>query len=321
MDTSVIRTLLWLRWRLTRNQWSRSGTLNAVLATIVMAAAAVIGATGGLVGLVGGFFVSADTRPQTLLVLWDVLFLAFLFVWMIGLVSEIQRSETIDIGRLLHFPISLKQVFFINYVASHATLSIVVFVPGMLGLCLGLTIGQGWWMLGMLPLVIGLLFMVTAWTYCLRGWLVTLMTNPRRRRMVIAVITFGFIFISQLPNFLGQFAHGFFQSMAGKPVEMDVVLLVHRIIPFLWAGGGAMSLAGGNPWPALGGSAGAWLLGWAYGGPTAPRFASIRDRARARLLARSRRALASRPLRISWSAACLGSRKRPLRWAWRPCVP
>ena len=57
-------------------------------------------------------------------------------------------------------------------------------------------------MIGLLPLVVGSIFMVTAWTYCLRGWLVALMSNPRRRRAVIAAMTFIAVMMGQLPNLL-----------------------------------------------------------------------------------------------------------------------
>ena len=35
MNWDQLKTILWLRWRLTRNQWRRSGGLGAVLAAIV----------------------------------------------------------------------------------------------------------------------------------------------------------------------------------------------------------------------------------------------------------------------------------------------
>ena len=36
MDTDQLRTILWLRWRLSRNQWSRAGGLAVVLTLIVI---------------------------------------------------------------------------------------------------------------------------------------------------------------------------------------------------------------------------------------------------------------------------------------------
>jgi hypothetical protein len=215
-----------------------------------------------------------------MLAVWDGIVAAFLFFWMIGIVTEIQRSETIDISRMLHLPISLRDIFLVNYLASHLTLSIILFLPAMLGLCLGLILGGRWSMIWMFPLVLGLAFMVTAWTYCLRGWLVTLMVNKRRRRAIIAGITFTFVLLSQLPNLLGNFLHDPERhrprpaisappdgQTATRPVGGDkvrlppTVLAAHKYVPFLWVGNGAMSLAAGNVWPAVLGAAGAFGIG------------------------------------------------------------
>ena len=45
MDMDQLRTILWLRWRLSRNQWSRAGGLAATLTLIVVAIALAISAT------------------------------------------------------------------------------------------------------------------------------------------------------------------------------------------------------------------------------------------------------------------------------------
>ena len=280
MDWSQLRTILWLRWRLTRNQWSRGGTLNLILTLIIMIIVLLIGAIGGIAGLLFGAFALDTFSPVRMLVMWDVIIAAFLFFWVIGLVSEIQRSESIDIGKLLHLPASLKDIFIINYFASLLTLSIIVFVPVMLGLCIGLALGRSLMMAVLLPLVLGFIFMITSWTYCLRGWLVTLMTNPRRRRTVIAVVTFCFILITQLPNMLGNVFGHRERHRPGTPVptqneeqinpgEAQVrqgiprgLLLAHKIVPLLWVGNGAISLTDGSPWAALLGAGGALGLGW-----------------------------------------------------------
>jgi len=280
MDTSHLRTILWLRWRLSRNQWSRGGSLNAALTLVVVGAGLLIGIFGGIIGLVAGAFLLGKVSPEVLLGVWDAIVLAFLFLWMIGLVSDIQRSETIDIRRMLHLPISLRGVFVVNYLASHLTPSIILFLPGMLGLSLGLVFGRGASMLAMLPLVLGFVFMITAWTYCLRGWLVTLMMNPRRRRAVIAGVTFTFILITQLPNFLGNvvFSHDRRRPQATESIPVDepnapsgrprekvvvgnAVLVAHKIVPVLWVGNGAMALASGSVWPATLGTLGMFGLG------------------------------------------------------------
>lgn len=280
MDTDQLRTILWLRWRLSRNQWARAGRVAAVLTLIVVALGLVAGAGGALAGLLAGGFALPKVPPTMLLAIWDAVIVVFLFFCMMSIVSEIQRSETIDIGRMLHLPISLRQIFVINYLASHLSLSIILFVPGMVGLALGLTLGRGLVMLWLLPLVIGLVFMITSWIYCLRGWLVALMINPRRRRAIIAGVTVGFILLTQLPNFLVQLTsdrgrHRPRTVSSASSEEQDqtpsqdkrertippLMLTAHKVVPFLWVGNGAMTLAAGDVRPAILATLGVFAIG------------------------------------------------------------
>jgi ABC-2 type transport system permease protein len=280
MDWNQLRTIVWLRWRLAKNQWSRRGQLNAVLIIIAAVAVLVSGLVSGLAGILIGFFVLGEKSPTGLLIAWDAFTCVFLFAWMIGLVSEIQRSETIDISRMLHLPVSLRDIFRVNYLASHLTISVILFLPLVLGLCLGLILSGRWLMILMFPLVLGFVFMITAWTYCLRGWLAALMVNKRRRRAIIAGITFSFILLSQLPNFISNLTrdHKRHRPKTTKSVPVDEqtagrsedrerkpipnsVLLAHKIVPFLWVGNGAMSLGMGNALPAVLGTAGALCIG------------------------------------------------------------
>ena len=280
MRWAQLRTILWLRWRLTRNQWSRRGGLDAAITMLAVALGGAVGVLGGLGGLAAGALALAKTPPEAMLGVWDAIVLAFLFFWMIGIVSDIQRSETVDVGRMLHLPISLKGIFLINYLVSHFNLIIILFVPGMVGLALGLTLGKGVSMIWLLPLVLGCIFMITAWTYYLRGWLVTLMVNKRRRRAVIAGITMTFILVCQLPNLFMHVVHDRDRprSEVNAPPRPDaptttepeapnkreipqMILLAHKVVPFLWVGNGALSLAQGNLWPAVLGAAGAFGLG------------------------------------------------------------
>lgn len=280
MDTDQLRTILWLRWRLSRNQWARAGGLGAVLTLIVVALGLVAGAGGALAGLLAGGLALPKVPPTMLLAIWDAVIVVFLFFCMMSIVSEIQRSETIDIGRMLHLPISLRQIFVINYLASHLSLSVILFVPGMIGLALGLTLGRGLVMLWLLPLVIGFVFMITSWIYCLRGWLVTLMINPRRRRAIIAGVTVGFILLTQLPNFLVQLTsdrgrHRPRTVPSASSEEQDqtasqdkrertippLMLTAHKVVPFLWVGNGAMTLAAGDVRPAILATVGVFAIG------------------------------------------------------------
>ncbi|MHC4726826.1 MAG: hypothetical protein ACYS17_06300, partial [Planctomycetota bacterium] len=280
MDWSQLRTIIWLRWRLTRNQWTRSGQLNTMLIMIVAVAVLVLGFVSGIAGVLIGFFVLVEASPTRLLLAWDMFVGVFLFVCMIGIVSEIQRSETIDISRMLHLPISLRDIFLVNYLASHLTFGIILFLPLVLGLCLGLILGGRWLMILMFPLVLGLVFMTTAWTYCLRGWLAALMVNKRRRRAIIAGVTFSFIIIMQIPNLISNLTRDHKRhspkTTKSAPLDEQVVkrpedrekmplprtfLVAHKVVPFLWVGNGAMSLGNGNVLPAVLGAAGAFCIG------------------------------------------------------------
>ena len=247
---------------------------------IVTVAVLVLGVVSGIAGVLIGFFVLAERSPTNLLIAWDLFFAAFLFAWMIGMVSEIQRSETIDISRLLHLPISLRDIFLVNYLASHVTISIILFLPLVLGLSLGLMLSGQWIMIWMFPLILSLVFMITAWTYCLRGWLAALMVNKRRRRAIIAGVTFSFIVLVQLPNIINILAHDrkkhrpntvksapLDEQVTKPPVSRNrrtlphAVLVAHKVVPFLWIGNGAMSLARGNVLPAVLSAAGAFCIG------------------------------------------------------------
>jgi ABC-2 type transport system permease protein len=264
MDWSQLRTILWLRWRLTRNQLARGGGLNAGISIAIMIALVVVGAAGGVGGVLLGCF-KLHGNPPAMLAIYDGLVLTFLLFWCIGVISTIQRSESIDISKLLHLPVSLKGVFLINYTASHVTLSIVVFLPAMLGLAAGLALGRHGTMLLLVLPILGLLFAVTAWTYCLRGWLVILMQNPRRYRAAVAVLTMTFVLLCQLPNLLNfaswHDSHGRNRPAAEAqtgPAEQgpksgipSAIIRAHKFVPPLWVGNGAMSLASGDPAPTI----------------------------------------------------------------------
>ncbi len=281
MNWSQLRTVLWLRWRLTRNQWSRrGGGLSAVLTILAVVTGFVISLGGGVAGTIAGAVGLSKAPPQVMLLVWDVIIFIFLFLWMLGVLAEIQRSETIDLGRLLHLPVSLKWIFVVNYLASHLTVSIVVFLPGALGLCAGLLWGRGWTMILMVPLVLGFVFMITAWTYCLRGWLVSLMVNKRRRRSILMGVTLAAILMGQLPNLYFNLILRHDRRQAdksqaaqpdkGSPAQKDsgsrrslpsALLNAHKYVPPLWVANGAMRLAEGNAWPALWGSMGVLAIG------------------------------------------------------------
>ena len=269
MNWAQLKTIFWLRWRLTRNQWARSGGLGAVLAAVVAVAGVSLGGASFVGGLAGGALGLGEAKPVVVMGVWFGVTVVFLFFWLIGLVSELQRSETIDLQRLMHLPVALGQMFAVNYAASHLAMSIVLMVPGMTGLALGLAYSRGLTMLLLLPLAGSMVFMITAWTYCLRGWLAAMMTNPRRRRAIIMGITMAFVLVGQLPNFYFNVIRQPIRpasksgaapeeaqrqaktSKAAQEEKFNQLAAIQKFLPPLWLPVGAQALAEHNPWPAL----------------------------------------------------------------------
>ncbi len=257
MNRDQLKTILWLRWRLTRNQWRKGGNVGAAIAGVVFVAGLVLGACSFAGAIVVGLLALGDSKPVVVMGVWLGLTAAFLFFWLIGLISELQRSETIDLQRLMHLPVQLGQIFIVNYAASHLTMSIVVMVPAMLGLAIGLVFSRGLSMILLVPLALSMVFMITAWTYCLRGWLATLMSNPRRRRAIIMGLTTAFILIAQAPNLYfnvirrtdrreGETREERRKRQEWTQDEIDRAVKAQAAIPPLWVSVGAKNLAEGQ---------------------------------------------------------------------------
>ncbi len=279
MNWAQLKTILWLRTRLARNQWARGGGLGALIAIVMLVGTGLLGGSLFFGGLLAGAFAFKDAPPFAITATWAGLTFVFLLFWGVGLLAELQRSETIDLQRLMHLPVALGQLFVIDYLASHFAISIVLTVPAMLGLSLGLAFGRDPLMLLLAPLALSMVFMVTAWTCCPRGWLAAMMTNPRRRRAIIMGITLAFILIFQLPNFyFNVIARGNRSAAqpAGTPEEVrrqsDARRAVERsrfqqvadaqqFIPPFWVSVGAQALAEGRVVPALLGTLGCAALG------------------------------------------------------------
>ena len=206
MNWRHLQAFVWLRWRLLANGWRRGGQINFVI-TLIFAVGALVAVLPLFVGsCLAGLYLFGRFSPERLLYVWDVLSMAFVFVWCIGLLTELQRTESLSLSRFLHLPVSLEGAFAINYLSSLFSLTTVLFIPVLVGLALGLAFSKGMLLLVALPLSAAFLFMVTALSYQFQGWLASLMTNPRRRRTVIVAVTAVFILFAQLPNLLNFLA-------------------------------------------------------------------------------------------------------------------
>ncbi len=242
MTRGQLRAILWLRWRLTRNQWTRSQGLGAVVA-LAMGAASVVGGLATLGGGVAtGWYLARGAPPPALPLVEVALALAFVFTWSIGVLVELQRSELIDVPRLLQFPVRLAPVFLVNYAASHVGMSIVLFLPAMVGVALGAAAASGLAQLAIALPALALVFCTTAWTYCFQGWIAAWMTNPRRRRFVVMGLGLTVVLAGQIPNVLFSVLHVHEIPGSKRAVELAVSNVGALVATVVFVGLGAIAL-------------------------------------------------------------------------------
>ncbi len=269
MNWQQLQTVLWLRWKLSLNQLKRGSSLNLVFGMLALIGGYCLAFGGIVAGFFLGWKVAGPGPTEMLTLIWDLAAILFLFLWTFGMLAELQRSELIDLQRLLHLPVALPQLFLINYVASHLSMSILFAGPAMMALSIGIAVYRGPLMLLLLPLVAGFLLMITAWSYYLRGWLASIMVNQRRRRSIMVAITVGIMLLAQAPNiyfnvFRGARSRNRPNRQANiNPAELlntPTMRAAHWFFPPLWLPNGARGLAEGNALPALAGTLGLWLL-------------------------------------------------------------
>lgn len=206
MNWKQLFALLKLRFQLTKNQALKAGKFNYYVSMILMWVAIFASCMFFFVGIAAGliWFNPETTTPGVILVSWTVVVGLFLFLWVCGLLAELQQTELLSIDKLLHLPISMHGAVLLNYTSCFYNMSFILVVPGMIGFTIGLIIGVGTQMLLALPLLIGFLFATSAFTYLVRDWLAKLIENKRNRGNLIAIITVLFVALSQVPNLLLQ---------------------------------------------------------------------------------------------------------------------
>ena len=140
-----LATILWLKWRLLRHSMMKmTGALAAVLTALIVIGVALV-AVGLSVGLfVLGVFVELE-KEQALpvLAITDALVFFFCIIWLVSILAEVQRSDVVDLRKMMYLPVSLRSVFIINFAFSLLTPAGVLFViPGM-AFVAGLAIRHG----------------------------------------------------------------------------------------------------------------------------------------------------------------------------------
>jgi ABC-2 type transport system permease protein len=268
MTRGQLQAVLWLRWRLTVNQWRRRGRLEAFLGSILILMAGLLGLSAFLAGTIGGAMILGGVEPTVVVYIWLGVTLAFLLCWGTGLLSELERSEVFDLQRLLHLPVPLGGIFVANYLASLFSLTLLTAGPAMLGLALGGALARGPVMLGMVPLALAYVLAVTTATYWARGSVAGWLTNPRRRRaaaMAAVLLVVGAMQVPGLylmkstrdarerPKPARRAESNRLQPPAPTEFEAKVQAFIaaQPYVPLLWLPAGAHDLAAGRAGPAI----------------------------------------------------------------------
>jgi ABC-2 type transport system permease protein len=202
VNANQLRAMLWMRLRILINRLKRTGKLGKTLLGILLVLSVAIAVGLFILAFFWGISEMGSVKSEHILWLWLGLALGFSFFWLIGLMTELQRSDGMSFKNLLHLPISLEWVFLFNYLSSFVSLSILIFLPPMLGLVFASIYLFGVKMIFGLLLVLGFFAMITALTYQLRGWLARLMEDKRRGRNIVMAITFCFVLLVQIPNLI-----------------------------------------------------------------------------------------------------------------------
>jgi ABC-2 type transport system permease protein len=246
--------LIVLKLRLMRAMWTGVHTFSLIV-TVLMVIALTLLAAAASVGL---FFLgwkgmpAQQPDPLRALGVLDALALFYLFFWAWGLLMELQRSDVIDLRKLLFLPVSPRMVFVLNFVASLFGPAMIFFVPASLALLGGLTLRHGWAVMAWgVPLAAGFFLMLGAWAFLVRGWLAVLMEDKRRRRLILTVLPIIFILIGQAPGIISASL----QNMNATPgaasalrenVLDDALLTVNRAFPPAWFPYGIWSITRGD---------------------------------------------------------------------------
>ena len=199
MKLGHLRTMLWLRWRLAVNQINKLTVFSRVLLWLVVIGAVLAGVSSFFSVIGWSSWLLPKDWSFALPLVWDGVILVFLSSWLLGVLTDLQRTEPLSLDKFLHLPVSPRGVFLLNYLSSLLTLTAVAFMPLMLGLSVAMGQRYGGPLWGGVGLVLCFLLMVTAVTFQFRGWLAGLMQDKRRRRLLVTLAAVVLVGLSQIP--------------------------------------------------------------------------------------------------------------------------
>lgn len=219
MNFSHLKTIAWLRWRLIANGFLQVNRIGRFFTALIL----VLAGVGSVVLCLGAFVIISEfdelAHPSGMLLFWCGVVAAFLLIWTVGVITDLQRSEPLPMSKFLHLPVSPQGAFLNNFLGSYISFSMILAFPVLLGFSFGMINVFGFRMMPGILLLFTFVLFLGAITYQFRGWLAAVMIkNKRRQRTIIACMTFGIIFVSQIPNMVNLGALDDMQD-AGRKAE------------------------------------------------------------------------------------------------------
>ena len=236
---AYIQALFILQFHLVRHAVTQ-GKLIAyfLVGFVVMAACVAAAALAWVFYLFGALWLPEQPRLMALLALNGVV-MVYGVGWFWGLVMEVQRSDVIDIRKMIHFPVPLSIVNAINFVVSLVGFTSLFYMGATIGLLTGIYFNSGQGILRGLLAASTFFFLSSAWAYYLRGLLVVWMEDKRRRRLLLTVLPLFFMSIGFMPMIISNYFldREHVDSLAGwfsSPEQMAWVEQSSRFHPGGW---------------------------------------------------------------------------------------
>lgn len=234
-----VKALVVLQFHLLRHTLTRGKIVAYFVMGCIGGAALVFAAVlAGLFYFLGAAWFPEQPRAMALLAL-NMLLLIYVIGWFWGIVMEVQRSDVIDIKKMLHFPVPLPLINGINFGVSLIGFTSLFYLSGALGLLAGLWRSHGH---GLIPgaLASGAFFLAaSAWAYYVRGLLAVWMTNKRRRRLLLSILPLFFSVVGFMPMLLtnsfdgGQSGEVWFRWL-NEPAQFTWVERASWCLPTGW---------------------------------------------------------------------------------------
>ncbi len=242
--------ILLLRFRLMLNQSSPGSVLALVVAGMLGLLGLALAMGLGVVCHVV-FAVRRGGPPEVTLLMLDAIAAGLVFLWAMELSFEAQQSSFLDFRKMFHFPVSMRGVFFLNYMASLCSPTLMLYGAAVAGTLAGLRTRHEFSLPAAAVLAVLFYGMGAAWVYWMRGVLARLMSHARWKTWAGMLAMLLLLPVLQLPVFMA------YLGSEGRMLELlesghsETILRLHQCLPPAWFSYGLWCLLQGASGEAL----------------------------------------------------------------------